>query len=374
MHEPLRIAVIGGGVGGLATAFFLGAEEEVSVTLYERESSHCVHSSGRSAEILRAAINQPFTADLAVRSGRMLRDPRLAGLDDASPFVDGRGLYVLTSSATTPVWLNAREGDDPVREIGRAELQNAAPHFHPIGDRYFHFPECGRIDAKGLMESLARGAAARGVDVRRSVSNAMPEVRGTRVVGVRVGADLIPCDRLVIAAGAWTRDIAQRLGVSLDLRGTRRHMWVASCARPAAAAAAPIVWDDEAGFYARPESLPGGGFGWAFSSTDLDEYVPSPDEGGEGGAKYRVDPDVEEAAFEAARRHLPDEPLERIRAWRGFRDLAPDDRPFLGADESIDGLFWCAGLGGHGMTLSLGAGEVVAGAVMGGRPAATPTC
>ncbi|MEM8710458.1 MAG: FAD-dependent oxidoreductase [Planctomycetota bacterium] len=362
--KPLRIAVIGGGVGGLATAFFLSAEEGAEVSVFERERTHGVHSSGRSAEILRAAIEQPFTAKLALRSGEMLRDPAQAGLHGESSFVDDRGLFVLTSAAGTPGWLTVHQDERSVNEIQLADLASIAPHFRPAGERCFHFPICGRIDTARLLASLARGAAERGVAIRRGVSDAVPEVRGSRITGVRIGNEFMPFDRVIVAAGAWSRGIGERLGVGVDLRSTRRHMWVASCASEEAASRAPIVWDDEAGFYARPEALPGGGYAWAFSSTDLDEYSPGPDEHGDDGLKYRIDPEVEAAAYEMARRHLPNEPLERIRAWRGFRDLAPDDRPLLGADDTIDGLFWCAGLGGHGMSVSLGAGEIVAKAAL----------
>ncbi|MGB0332129.1 MAG: FAD-dependent oxidoreductase, partial [Planctomycetota bacterium] len=53
--------------------------------------------------------------------------------------------------------------------------------------------------------------------------------------------------------------------------------------------------------------------------------------------------------------------------WSGFRDLSPDDRPILGPDPRLIGLHWCCGLGGHGMTLSLGLGRAAASAVL-GRP------
>jgi glycine/D-amino acid oxidase-like deaminating enzyme len=38
------------------------------------------------------------------------------------------------------------------------------------------------------------------------------------------------------------------------------------------------------------------------------------------------------------------------RAWAGMRTFAPDDRFVIGADPRLRGLYWAAGLGGHGIT------------------------
>ena len=51
--------------------------------------------------------------------------------------------------------------------------------------------------------------------------------------------------------------------------------------------------------------------------------------------------------------------------WAGLRTFAADRWPILGSDPRVPGLHWCAGLGGHGMTIGLGAGAQVAQAVRG---------
>jgi glycine/D-amino acid oxidase-like deaminating enzyme len=53
------------------------------------------------------------------------------------------------------------------------------------------------------------------------------------------------------------------------------------------------------------------------------------------------------------------------RAWACLRTFAPDGAAVVGADPRLTGLFWLAGLGGHGMTGGLAAGELLAAAVMG---------
>lgn len=48
------------------------------------------------------------------------------------------------------------------------------------------------------------------------------------------------------------------------------------------------------------------------------------------------------------------------RAWAGMRTFAPDDRFVIGADPRLRGLYWAAGLGGHGITCAPMVGELTA--------------
>ena len=57
------------------------------------------------------------------------------------------------------------------------------------------------------------------------------------------------------------------------------------------------------------------------------------------------------------------------RCWAGIRVLTPDGRFVIGPDPAVDGFFWVAGLGGHGMTTACGVGAIsAAGIVEGALP------
>lgn len=376
--------ILGGGIGGLSTAFSLGAEEGVRVTLIEREPRHHEHSSGRSAEILRTGIDDPVTEELGLLTSDLLRAPSTVGLKPFGPLVDGRGLVVITEASSEDPWIQRHLDRGAARAMPLDELREVAPHFSPIGTEAYLLPGGGRIDVAQLMSALARGASARGVRFLRSAGTATPYVHQGRVAGVEVRGQRVPCDELIVAAGAWSGPIGEALGAPLPLRTTRRHMWVTG-ADPTARVHSPIVWDDVAGFYARPEATPeGSGTGWAFSATDLDDYSlarAAVDSAGAGdsadaGARqmYAIDARERDLALEAARIHLPSAGHNLVRAWRGIRDLAPDDRPILGPDARVPGLVWCAGLCGHGMTISLAIGMATTDAIMGRRNVLLERC
>ncbi len=56
--------------------------------------------------------------------------------------------------------------------------------------------------------------------------------------------------------------------------------------------------------------------------------------------------------------------------WSCFRTKTPDDRFVIGWDPQLEGLFWVAGLGGHGMGCSWQIGRLAAAIFRRQQPAA----
>ncbi|MEM9382777.1 MAG: FAD-dependent oxidoreductase [Planctomycetota bacterium] len=353
-----RVGVLGGGIAGVSTAAFLAQEPEVEVTLVEREPRHDTHSTGRSAEILRVAVDDPVTRAMARASSALLASPSQAGLGRAD-LVERTGLFVVTAG-NEPAWAEELEASGDAERADLERLRARAPHFVPRGDRVHWLPAGGRVRAERLVPALVRAAVARGARFVRSAGPAAVDVEAGAVRGVVLAnGRRIDCDDVVVAAGAWTLGIARSMGLDLELRPTRRHMFLTS---PAARhpLGAPVVWDDAAGFYARTDPD-----GWGISMCDVVDAAPSQ------APPYPVEDAARARALSLAERHLPraagEPPVEVVDGWSGFRDLTPDDRPILGPDDRVAGLSWCAGLGGHGMTLSLSVGRSAAAAAL-GRP------
>ena len=77
-------------------------------------------------------------------------------------------------------------------------------------------------------------------------------------------------------------------------------------------------------------------------------------------------PDVRLLVAEKVARHLPGlVDATAAHFWAGLRTLTSDDVPIVGDDPDVPGLFWVAGLGGHGMSVSAGLGRVAAAALLG---------
>lgn len=327
-----RILIIGGGVAGLSVAHAL-AGSRAKVTLFEAEGGLSQHSSGKNAAILRTAIDATATRRLALQSARRLRGSELG-----SPLLDEVGLLVATAS-DAPTWLAEHLAADEVHEVEPRELRRLAPHWSPAEQAHiWHLPRQGRLDVAGLVDGLSAGARAGGVELRTGVRVQAIENGGVTLAGgERVAADVV-----VVAAGGWAGALLQ----STALRITRRHLLV-TAPDDRVNPRWPVVWDDVAGLYARPESG-----GLLVCACDVEDTDPD---------QLVAEPNVKVDVARKVRRHLPQfEEAGAAHFWPGLRALTPDDAPLIGPDPRRPGVFWMAGLGGHGMSLSLSAGELAA--------------
>ncbi len=348
-----RIVIVGGGIAGVATAWWLarlGAGEEVLLLEAEPGLGRC--ASGHNAAILRTAIDAPATRALALESAAFLRETP-PGLTEQG-LLDEVGLIVSEGSPEDdpPPWVAEHVERGEALALSAERRVALAPHWRPGGARSWLLARQGHLDVAHLIEILARGARAGGVEIRTSSRVERLLRASERVEGVDLSdGGRIHAQTVALAAGAWAGSLGAGSGSRAALRVTRRHL-VVTGHDPRVDPRWPIVWDDHAGMYARPES--GGMLLCACEIQDVDA-----DERG-------ADPEVPLAIAAKAERHLPDlgdAPLAHF--WPGLRTLTEDDTPLVGVDPVLEGLFWIAGLGGHGMTVSAALGRVAAQLLLG---------
>lgn len=320
-----RTIIVGGGIAGLSLAAALAARGEgEGVQLIEREDAPGRHSTGKNASILRSAIDAPITRKLALKSVRLMRE---------RSFTEQTGL-VLSTGENTP-WLEDHLRAEEVRALTPEETQQLAPGFAPRGTRTWHFAGQGLVHVPRMMLALANQARDGGVCIR--TQERVTEVLGD---GVRFeDGDGESADRVVIANGAFAREFEADLGLQV----TRRHLGITTSL--SIDPNGPVLWDDVAGFYARPEAG-----GLLACASDQDVVDPEP---------LTVNEAVREeihAALAGSLPHLAGTELTRF--WAGLRPLTPDDVPLAGFDE--EGRYWLTGLGGHGITIGLALAEFAA--------------
>ena len=80
-------------------------------------------------------------------------------------------------------------------------------------------PTDGQASPSDIAQSLARGARMHGARLFEDVSCAGFEIADGRVIGVRTPAGTIRCDKVVLCAGLWSRQIAALAGVSVPAPG-----------------------------------------------------------------------------------------------------------------------------------------------------------
>ena len=80
-----------------------------------------------------------------------------------------------------------------------------------------------------------------------------------------------------------------------------------------------------------------------------------------------LDPTIGEVLAEKIQRYMP--ALEGVsihKYWAGFRTISSDSRFVIGWDPGLEGFFWVAGLGGHGVTTSSAVGALAADLIIAG--------
>ena len=350
-----RILIVGGGVAGLATAWWLARRGAKDVVLVERERALATHSSRKNAAILRTATEEEDVERIAIESAALLREPP-EGFSER-PLLHPRGLLIAVAGAE-PDWERRALADGRAERLVEPRVAAVAPAFRTEGRRALWFPREGSIDIGALLEGFEHGARAGGVAIEFGARALELLVEGGAVAGARVdGRREIRAERTLVAAGGWAAGLALAAGSRVRLRPTRRHLVVTE-ADPRVDPQGPVVWVEDDAFYARPEA--GGLLLCACDEVDAD-----PDD---------VAPVAEERdrALAKAARWIPSlAPFAVARWWQGVRTLAHDRRFVIGPDPDLAGLFWCAGLGGHGMLASFRIGELAADALLGARPEAS---
>ncbi len=349
-----EVGIVGAGVHGAAAAYHL-ASRGVRVAVVER-SGPAGGPTGLSSGICRAYYTNPFLASVARDSIGMLE--RFEELVGAGAGFHRTGLYVLHperdgASVRASV---ARLNDLGVATdlLEPADLADRLPSFDLSGiavGAYEH--HAGYADPHATTEGLLRAALDRGAEARlgRTVTDIEPDPSGGGVLVLDDG-DRLACERILLAAGPWTRSLALAAGVDLPLT-VERH--VVASFEWGTADPVPGYGDVPGGIYLRPDGDDQFLVGWLTPApvTDPDRSV-APLDGAE----------IEELAAVVVAR-VPG--LGRARSsggWASLYDVSPDWQPVIG--EIAPGIFVDAGTSGHGFKLAPALGSHVADLVMGG--------
>jgi D-arginine dehydrogenase len=345
--DQQRTVVIGAGIAGATTAYHLAIRGEPSLVL-EKELLPGTHSSGRNAAILRTLVGDPILQRLAGESLAFYLDPPAAF--SPTEVLNKVGVILAApaeASAILERWVGDDGSDPGAGWIDPSELYRRVPVLSPLVERAVLRPDEGVLDVHAILEGFLRGAKERGAEVWGGCDAERLVLKGNRVAGVQVGGKYIPARRVVLAGGGWASMLADAAGLVTPLAPYRRHLMVTTPA-PEVRPDWPVVWIAGDEFYFRPESG-----GLLISVCDTTAVTPDRGE--------TVDTSVLDVLASRVPRWIPSLAGAGVaRMWAGMRTFAPDHRFVIGPDSRVEGLFWVAGLGGHGMTCAPAAGALAA--------------
>jgi D-arginine dehydrogenase len=342
-----RIIIIGAGMAGVSTAYFLTRRGARNIRILEKEKLAGMHSSGLNAAILRTMIPEPLLNRLACESAEFYLNPP-AGFS-SEPLVDKTGIYLAASHGNEAV-LQGWCDDNP--ETGMEAI--------PVERVYERIPDLARglgmatwkandgvMDVHAILQGFLRGAVRSGAEFCANVQFLGLRTQNGRVTGVETDDGFMEAGKVVVANGAWASAAETFGGYGLPFVPYRRHLLVTEVS-PHVDSRQPVVWIAGEEFYFRPES---GGL----LMCGCDAVAVRPEQG------ETTDPAQLERIATKVLRWLPlFSDASIVKAWAGMRTFVLDDQFVIGADPRLTGLYWVAGLGGHGVACAPLVGRLAA--------------
>jgi L-2-hydroxyglutarate oxidase len=234
------IAIIGGGIVGLATArAILERAPRARLILLEKEADIAHHQTGHNSGVIHSGIYYKpgsYKARLCVEGARLMK----AFCDKNGIQVDTCGkVIVATSQEELPRLQTLYErgvanGVPGVTMIDAARLKEIEPHANALAG--IHSPQTAIVDYRRVAETLARELVASGVTLERNFRVAsIARGHGTLRLGTAAG-QVVTATHLVNCAGLHSDTVARLAGASVDvqivpfrgeyymLRPERRHL------------------------------------------------------------------------------------------------------------------------------------------------------
>jgi 4-methylaminobutanoate oxidase (formaldehyde-forming) len=222
----------------------------------------------------------------------------------------------------------------------------------------FWTPDEGRANPVDVTMSLARGARQRGVRIFEETEVTGFVIDDRRVAGVRTARGDVECEKVVLAAGLWGRELAARAGVTVPLQAAEHYYLLTEPIEGVTAESVPVIEEPESYGYYREE---GGGLlvgmfepvgkAWALDGTPRDSAF----------AVLPPDWDRLTPFLEVAMRRFPALEDAGIRTlFCGPESFTDDLSPMLGESPEVDHLYLACGLNSVGILSGGGLGHVMA--------------
>lgn len=353
------VIVVGGGIMGAATAFFL-RKRGLSVILLERDLVGQKASGTNFGNVRRQGRFLP-QLPLAHRSRAIWgRLPELTG-EDAEFLPSGhlRVAFGREGVATLEQYAAAaREWDLELELISANALGARFPFLSGKAVMASYSPHDGHANPRLAGPVFARAARREGAIVHEN-TKVLAIAKGAEDFTVETSAGTFRAPMVQISAGAWGRAMAASFNEDVPMVARGPQMGVTE---PLPYRIEPVLGVSSSvaveGVYLRQVKrgniVFGGG---ARTDVSLDEGFA------------HIDPLNTLNQLPQLRRLLPAiAPLRVIRTWSGVEGYMADDIPVMGPSASVSGLYYAFGFCGHGFQLGPGVGETMAELIATGEP------
>jgi len=298
-------------------------------------------AASRHAVMLRAL---PVLRDLLMASRALYEELAIKSGFDFGYRADGSLWVCLSEAALEEERKEVRlleRFDIPIQVMDREEVHSLEPALSPQVTGGIYYPLDGHIDPARFVVGLAEKAQGLGVRVWTKTEAMRFETSNGKVTEVHTTRGVIHPTQVVLAAGSWSPELSRTLQLRIPIQAAKGYS--ITLENPVVAPKLPLLFG-EASVVVNPlgnalriaGTLELAGMDFSFNSRRLD------------------------AIQRSARAYLAGlDTVRVIEVWRGLRPCTPDGLPIIGRSTAVDNLIVGAGHAMLGMSLGPVTGKLV---------------
>ncbi len=360
--KSTKVVVVGGGVIGCSVAYHLTKFGWKDVVLLERDqltSGTTWHAAGLVSQLgPTAAVTKirKYTLDLYKKLEKEVDHSAGLRINGALSIAqtDARWQELKRQATTAQLY------DVDIKILDKDQIKKNYPIMYTEDLKGgVLMPGDGAADPSGVTHMLAKGARLGGAKIFEKSPVETILTKNGRVSGVRVNGQDIECEYVVLATGMWSRQIGEKIGVSIPLYPAE-HFYVITEPIENLSPTLPVIRDFDSRTYIKEDAgklLIGIFEGKSIPAFNKTNKVPEDFSFGEFPENF----DHFEPYLEKSIKRFPVLEQAGIRKFfSGPESFTPDTNSLLGEVPEVKNLFVSCGLNSIGIGSGGGVGKVTA--------------